>query len=128
MPVIQREVSVAAGAVNDNVFAGSAFEFARGNQVVSGVAINIVAAGLTVVLGNAWFGRGGQTPDLPPEARFMPFAATTKYGTRVPSFDVAHCWRTSKREPSNVGSCALIFSATGSREPTRYNVGGTVND
>lgn len=45
----------------------------RGNHVVSGVAINIVAAGLTIVLGNAWFGRGGQTPDLPPEARFMPF-------------------------------------------------------
>lgn len=44
----------------------------RGNQVVSGVAINIMAAGLTVVLGNAWFGRGGQTPDLTPEARFMP--------------------------------------------------------
>lgn len=44
----------------------------RGNQVVSGVAINIMAAGLTVVLGNAWFGRGGQTPDLPPDARFMP--------------------------------------------------------
>lgn len=47
----------------------------RGNQVVSGVAINIMAAGLTVVLGNAWFGRGGQTPDLPPEARFMPVPA-----------------------------------------------------
>jgi general nucleoside transport system permease protein len=44
----------------------------RGNQVVSGVAINIMAAGLTVVLGNAWFGRGGQTPDLAPDARFMP--------------------------------------------------------
>src|SRR6476646_3808020 len=27
----------------------------RGNQVVSGVAINILAAGLTVVLGTAWF-------------------------------------------------------------------------
>jgi ABC-type uncharacterized transport system permease subunit len=44
----------------------------RGNQVVSGVAINIMAAGLTIVLGNAWFGRGGQTPDLAPDARFMP--------------------------------------------------------
>ena len=31
----------------------------RGNQVVSGVAINILAAGLTVVLGTAWFARGG---------------------------------------------------------------------
>jgi general nucleoside transport system permease protein len=36
----------------------------RGNQVVSGVAINILAAGLTVVLGAAWFARGGQTPTL----------------------------------------------------------------
>src|SRR5215475_8957768 len=44
----------------------------RGNQVVSGVAINIMAAGLTVVLGNAWFGRGGQTPDLAPTPRFIP--------------------------------------------------------
>jgi simple sugar transport system permease protein len=44
----------------------------RGNQVVSGVAINIIAAGLTLVLGNAWFGRGGQTPDLAADARFLP--------------------------------------------------------
>ena len=45
----------------------------RGNQVVSGVAINILAAGLTVVLGNAWFGRGGQTPALDtPGQRLLP--------------------------------------------------------
>ena len=44
----------------------------RGNQVVSGVAINILVSGLTVVLGIAWFARGGQTPGLPSEARFMP--------------------------------------------------------
>jgi simple sugar transport system permease protein len=44
----------------------------KGNQVVSGVAINIIASGLTAVLGNAWFHRGGQTPSLPSEARFMP--------------------------------------------------------
>ena len=44
----------------------------RGNQVVSGVAINILAAGLTIVFGIAWFRQGGQTPALPPEARFMP--------------------------------------------------------
>ncbi len=44
----------------------------RGNQVVSGVAINILVSGLTIVLGMAWFQRGGQTPSLPPEARFMP--------------------------------------------------------
>ncbi len=46
----------------------------RGNQVVSGVAVNILAAGLTIVFGIAWFRQGGQTPALPPEARFMPLA------------------------------------------------------
>ncbi len=44
----------------------------HGNQIVSGVAINIMVAGLTVTLGNAWFHQGGQTPALPNEARFMP--------------------------------------------------------
>jgi simple sugar transport system permease protein len=44
----------------------------RGNQVVSGVAINILAAGLTVVLGTAWFQQGGQTPALAEGARLMP--------------------------------------------------------
>jgi len=44
----------------------------RGNQVVSGLAINILASGLTVVLGIAWFSQGGQTPALASDARFMP--------------------------------------------------------
>lgn len=44
----------------------------RGNQVVSGVAINMLAAGLAVVLGNTWFKEGGRTPALPVNARFMP--------------------------------------------------------
>ncbi len=44
----------------------------RGNQVVSGLAINILASGLTVVLGIAWFSQGGQTPSLSAEQRFMP--------------------------------------------------------
>jgi simple sugar transport system permease protein len=43
----------------------------RGDQVVSGVAINIIAAGVTVVLGNAWYQRGGETPQLQAEQRFM---------------------------------------------------------
>jgi general nucleoside transport system permease protein len=43
----------------------------RGNQVVSGVAINMLAAGLTVVLGNTWFKEGGRTPALSENARFM---------------------------------------------------------
>lgn len=44
----------------------------RGNQVVSGVAINMLAAGLALVLGNSWFREGGRTPALQPEGRFMP--------------------------------------------------------
>ena len=50
----------------------------RGNQVVSGLAINILASGLTVTLGIAIFAKGGQTPMLLREARFnsleLPFA------------------------------------------------------
>lgn len=52
MPVIQREVIVAAGAVNDNIFAGSAFEYARGNQVVSlGVAQSATGGFATIQSG-----------------------------------------------------------------------------
>lgn len=40
-----------------------------GNQVVSGVAINIMAVGLTGVLGAAWFKQGGQTPPIPDALR-----------------------------------------------------------
>lgn len=42
----------------------------RGNQIVSGVAINFLAAGLTAFLGQAWFRQGGSTPPLPEGARF----------------------------------------------------------
>ena len=44
----------------------------RGDQVVSGIAINLIAAGLTVVLGIAWFGQGGQTPPVGPGVRLAP--------------------------------------------------------
>ena len=44
----------------------------RGDQIVSGLAVNILASGLTVTLGIAWFGRGGQTPTLGPDQRFQP--------------------------------------------------------
>ncbi|AZO11582.1 MULTISPECIES: ABC transporter permease [unclassified Mesorhizobium] len=42
----------------------------RGNQIVSGVAINFVAAGSTIILGQAWFEQGGRTPALQPGERF----------------------------------------------------------
>jgi ABC-type uncharacterized transport system permease subunit len=42
----------------------------KGNQLISGVAINFFAAGLTVVIAQGWFAQGGRTPSLPKEARF----------------------------------------------------------
>ena len=43
----------------------------RGDQVVSGVAINIIAVGMTAVLGIAWFAQGGQTPPVSNEVRMQ---------------------------------------------------------
>ena len=40
-----------------------------GDQVVSGMAINIIVAGLTVVLGIAWFHQGGQTTPVADSVR-----------------------------------------------------------
>jgi ABC-type uncharacterized transport system permease subunit len=47
----------------------------RGDQVVMGMAINMTAAGLTVVLGIAWFKQGGQTPPIPDAVRLEPWFA-----------------------------------------------------
>ncbi len=46
----------------------------NGNQVVSGMAINILVAGLGPTLAIAWFGLAGQTPALEGPARFAGFA------------------------------------------------------
>ncbi len=44
----------------------------RGNQLISGVAINFLAAGLTVLIAQDWFQQGGRTPSLMGGARFEP--------------------------------------------------------
>ena len=58
----------------------------KGNQVISGLAINILASGLTVTLGIAIFARGGQTPLLGKGERFgsihLPFADW--FGEHIP--------------------------------------------
>jgi ABC-type uncharacterized transport system permease subunit len=50
----------------------------KGNQLIAGVAINMLAAGLTTFLGIQWFAQGGRTPQLPAGGRFtditLPFA------------------------------------------------------
>lgn len=50
--VIQKETSVAAGAANDNIFSGSAFEYARTPAVVSiGVTASATGAFITIQCG-----------------------------------------------------------------------------
>ncbi len=44
----------------------------RGDQLISGVAINFLAAGLTVLIAQSWFSQGGRTPALIGDARFEP--------------------------------------------------------
>jgi simple sugar transport system permease protein len=72
-----------AGVAASLVFAaihGAASITFRGNQLISGVAINFLAAGLTVVVAQSWFNQGGRTPSLTGPARFepitLPFAET----------------------------------------------------
>jgi len=57
MPVIQKEVSIAANSSNENILSGSAFEFLRSNAIVSigltGSATGLVAniqSGADIVL------------------------------------------------------------------------------
>lgn len=42
----------------------------RGNQLISGVALNFVASGITVLAAQTLFGQGGRTPPLTGAARF----------------------------------------------------------
>jgi general nucleoside transport system permease protein len=57
---------------------GAAAITLKGNQLIAGVAINMLAAGLTTFLGQQWFRQGGRTPALSPGGRFgsieLPFA------------------------------------------------------
>ena len=44
----------------------------RGNQLISGVALNFLASGITVLVAQRLFGQGGRTPPLAGDARFNP--------------------------------------------------------
>ncbi len=61
-----------AAAVGMSLVHGLASITYHGNQVVSGIAINILAAGLTPTLAVAWFAQAGRTPLLSGDARFGP--------------------------------------------------------
>jgi len=66
-------LGVLAGIAGSLVFSlihGLASITYRGNQLISGVALNFLASGITVVVGNAWFHQGGRTPTLTGDGRF----------------------------------------------------------
>ena len=44
----------------------------RGNQLISGLAITMLAGGMTVLVAQDWFKQGGRTPQLEGAARFEP--------------------------------------------------------
>lgn len=44
----------------------------RGNQLISGLAVTMLAQGFTVLVAQSWFKQGGRTPALDIEARFGP--------------------------------------------------------
>jgi len=68
-------VGLAAGIGASLIFAalhGVASITFRGNQLISGVALNFLASGITVLIAQALFGQGGRTPPLVGAARFNP--------------------------------------------------------
>jgi simple sugar transport system permease protein len=78
-------LGLAAGICGSMLFAalhGIAAITFRGNQLISGVALNFLASGITVLVAQALFGQGGRTPPLTGDARFnpitLPFAETLK--------------------------------------------------
>ena len=86
----------------------------RGNQIVSGVAINMLAAGLTVILGNAWYDQGGRTPTLEGAARFgeitLPFATTMR--AQVPVLGLIYDEVVSGHSmPAYLAVLALVLTA-----------------
>ncbi|MFZ5752201.1 MAG: ABC transporter permease [Pseudomonadota bacterium] len=78
-------IGLAAGIGASLVFAGihgvASITF-RGNQLISGVALNFIAAGITVLAAQSLFGQGGRTPALTGAARFgevtLPLAETLR--------------------------------------------------
>ena len=74
-------IGLGAGIAGSMLFAlvhGLASITFRGNQLISGVALNFVASGITVLVAQDLFGQGGRTAPLVGDARFaqitLPFA------------------------------------------------------
>jgi ABC-type uncharacterized transport system permease subunit len=61
-----------AVSLGTTLLQGAAAISLKGNQLIAGVAINMLAAGMTTFLGQTWFRQGGRTPALGEGGRFEP--------------------------------------------------------
>lgn len=61
-----------AVSLSTTLLQGAAAITLKGNQLIAGVAINMLAAGMTTFLGQTWFSQGGRTPALSEGGRFAP--------------------------------------------------------
>ncbi len=71
-PIIAGLLAAIAVAIVLSMVHGIATIIYNGDHIISGLAINFFAAGMTITLGHAWFKRGGQTPILGETQRFSP--------------------------------------------------------
>ncbi|AJE48561.1 ABC transporter permease [Celeribacter indicus] len=81
-----------AGSLAFSMLHGLASITFNGDQLISGVALNFLAAGLTIVVGQSWFALGGRTPSLFGGGRFeswnLPFSdAMARVPVIGPAYD-----------------------------------------
>ena len=96
-------VGLAAGIGASMVFAlihGLASITFRGDQLISGVAINFLASGMTVLIAQDWFAQGGRTPGLAGAARFAPWDWPGATAMR----DAYRAARAGGEDPSGLGA------------------------
>ncbi|OYU99206.1 MAG: sugar ABC transporter permease [Burkholderiales bacterium PBB5] len=80
-----------------------------GDQVVLGMALSMIAAGLTVVLGIAWFKQGGQTPPLGDAVRLAPWG--TGLATALQALPVVGAGLGTVLGQGLLGHNALVYAA-----------------
>lgn len=78
----------------------------RGNQLISGVAINFLAAGMTVLVAQDWFQQGGRTPSLMGGGRFEGWEFPFAIGPR----DAEESGRTTTELIAEAGPVAQVYS------------------
>ena len=74
----------------------------RGNQLISGVAINFFASGTTVIIAQDWFSQGGRTPALSGDARWQPIQFPGAEAMKA-SYD------TARTEGADPGGASAIY-------------------